>query len=183
MINLKQLYIGFVNSYNSLILPASDGNHAQDTHAIIEWFRRTGLSLGFYPHCEAKRRDLEWYDDGDNVMLHFECENYYSRIDHTINKLIKSDASYRIGLIWTNDIFKDIEVVVQKAANKSKSKEWEMLIVIRFVQEVNSSHKKDPALKYPVRAWLISSGTAKELDMCYIIWPKQWGYQTAEWAE
>ena len=187
MINLEKLYFGFINSYNSLLLPA--GNHenfAQDTHAIIEWFRRTGISMGFYPYCEANKRDLEWYTEDDKVAFHLESENFYSRVQHTIKKFVKSNAMYRAALVWTNVPFKDGDTIVQKAKEASRGKEWEMLIIIRFTQEKIVSkniHQEWNALRYPVRSWLISKGRAKELDMCYIIWPIQWGYQTTEWAE
>ncbi len=185
MINLELLYSGFVNSYNSLLLPAgNEENTSQDTHAIIEWFRRTGISMGFYPYCEAKKRDLEWYTEDDKAVLHLESENFYMRVEKTINKLIESDANYRVGLMWTNRAFKDLKTIVQKAKKASKGKKWKMLLIIRSSQEDRDNEdQKDNTWRCPVRSWLISSGKVKKLDMFYIIWPKQWGYQTIEWAE
>lgn len=185
MIDLELLYSGFVNSYNSLLLPGGpEENISQDTHAIIEWFRRTGISMGFYPYCEAKKRDLEWYTKDDEPILHLESENFYKRVEKTINKLIESDASCRVGLMWTNKAFKDLEAVVKEATKASKGKKWKMLLIIRSSREDSDNmHQEGPTWRYPVRSWLISSGKARTLDMFYIIWPKQWSLQTIEWAE
>lgn len=183
MINLERLYDGFINSYNSLLL-SNEGNLPQETHAIIEWFRRTGISMGFYSYCEYKRRDLEWYskEDDDKSVLHLESENTYRKFVHTVDKLIKSSAIYRVGLMWTDKAFKDIDSILQKAKNASKEKEWKMLMIIRFGQ-VDNDDRNDNAWRCPIKSWLISKGKATELDMCYIIWPKQEGsYQTTEWA-
>lgn len=181
MINLERLYEGFINSYNSLLL-SNEENLPQETHAIIEWFRRTGISMGFYPYCEHKRRDLEWYskEDDDKSVLHLESENTYGKFVHTVDKLIESDAIYRVGLLWTNRPFKDITSILQKAKNASKGEKWNMLMIIRFFKEEDYDGRNNKTWRYPIKSWLISKGTTKELKKYYILWPKQWGYQTTE---
>lgn len=55
-IGALQLLQGFVHSFNALLLPSEDyGNASQDTHAIIDYFRRLGWAIGYYPWCEAER--------------------------------------------------------------------------------------------------------------------------------
>jgi len=93
-LDARQLLEGFINSFNNLLLPADKYvDRAQETYAILDYFRKLGSALGYWPWCEVSKRDLEWYgpkDDEDEeykkVILHLESENCSKRRGITIDK-------------------------------------------------------------------------------------------------
>ena len=120
LINLEQLYRGYVLSFDSLCIPIDEykKNRPLFTHQVISYWSRTGLSLGFKPWCEEERMDLAWYDEDDEPVLHLESENDVHRLENTIKKLNESAIEFKVGIIhasteyddgWTSEIIEDAD--------------------------------------------------------------------------
>jgi hypothetical protein len=203
-IDAEQLLEGFVHSFNSLLLPAEPWvDRAQETHAIVDYFRRLGWALGYYPWCEAGRRDLEWYgrtdatdEDYSQVVLHLESENDATRLSATIAKLAQAPRHaerpphIRIGLVWAKAATHETpsrEDLTRMAAY-SAHHACELLLVIRCEQvEATSANLQQAGRAWlcPVKAWRAKQGTCDPLDHAqwYILWPEDGGLQTAWWPQ
>jgi len=180
-VNLENIYCGFINSYNQFLFPAGDDdNYAQETHALIEYFRRLGLNNGYYPYCEYMQRDLEWYSEKDNdkSILHLEAENVYSRFDYTMEKIIDSGSPYAVAILWTNSIDKKVESKFRtfcKCIKTNKS----ILVIVRFSGRIRI---RKGVLGYRFCGYELSKGKFRKLDAARILWPDE-GFQTIEWEK
>jgi len=111
MIDLTNIFVGFVHNYRSLNLRF--GPHFESmsywTMREIEWFARLGECLGFYAVTERdlfrgqRRVDLAWVDPfTDRVVLHLERENDPAKAQTTIEKKLLPHESlcgaYCIGI-------------------------------------------------------------------------------------
>lgn len=188
-LDLTNLHAGFVNSFNGLMLMA--GNWAEgrcdpatSTHAIIDWFRRTGVAQGFYPVCERQQRDLEWFSVGDPVpVLHLESENFYGKLDHTLDKLLGSDALARVGLVWTDKSPAELESLFARARQATTGASWSMLLIVRRspVTPTTEDLRHGRVYHYPIEGHLFSNGEHRRLWPAYLEWPEKWGHITARW--
>lgn len=196
-INTTQLLQGFVHSFNSLQLPTTTKdeeycNSSQETHAIIDYFRRLGIALGYYPRCEYNKNDLEWYDESDRIIFHFETENSYYRFSRTIDKFINSHAKICIGIVWTKKPFKALEkILVKKLSDMTRGRDSQILIIVRsgvdsFIEKCNGlSPPRPPISEWKVRSWLAEGGECRHLEEYdwLITWPEKDGFfQTARWV-
>jgi len=185
----ERLYAGFVNSFNGLMLMAGNwakgrADPAQSTHGIIDWFRRTGVAYGYYPVCERNRRDLEWFDvKDDRPVLHLESENFWSKADHTLDKLIESDAAVRVGLLWTNKSAKKVEAMLRRAQEATEEQDWSILLIVRrAVKEPRAeTHRHGEVYHYPLEGHVFASGKHEKLWPAYLEWPASWGLIIARW--
>ena len=201
-IGAKQLLTGFVNSFNSLLLPVEgeDFDQSQETRAILDYFRRLGLALGYYPWCENRKCDLEWERDPDwdhsskkDVVLHLESENNPDRVSHTLHKLMnQSQADLRIGLVWAiNHVPSDPEL--QQMRSCSDQQGCELLLIVRSHSAEPKPVSQLPTMKrsgkpvkvwgHLVRSWYAAGGNIEQLADYdwYILSPEEWGLQTACW--
>lgn len=180
-INLENLYTGFINSYNQFLFPAGeDDNYAQETHAIIEYFRRLAINLGYYPYCEYMQRDLEWYAEEDNTtsILHLEAENTYSRFNYTIEKICKSKSLYGIAILWTNET----EINAKKHLKKhciSLNNNKKILVIIRYSK---GKRIKKGVWVYGYCGYELSKEKTRQLKSAQVLWPDE-GFQTIEWEK
>jgi hypothetical protein len=173
-INLEKLYIGFVNSFNSLLLPYQVKkyyNRPQETVAVIDYFRRLGISLGYYPWLEHKYEDLAWFDEDNKEILHLESENTYAKATITINRVIKSISEYGIALIWSDQKLEDFEKEIKNIKTKI---EKDILVIVRFGNEYQEN-------KCLVKAWLLNEQEVKTLPDAYILFPVEYHFQTMKW--
>ena len=186
---LSRLYAGFVNSYTSLGLAVGNwvpgrSPVASATHAITEWFRRTGTAYGYYPMTERKKRDLEWFDiAAERPVLHMETENKYAKARYTVDKLIGSDAEVRVGLVWMRVGDDEVAGLLEHARAASVDQEWKMLLIIRReVQEPRTEVQHHGRVwHYPMQGHILKQGRHNSLPPAYIEWPERWGQQVARW--
>ncbi len=137
-VSLEHLLTGFVNSFNSLLLPIDkDGypNPSQETIAIINYFRYVGVSLGFesWTEAEEEKYDLDWYDVGNRIILHLESANRPEKMEETIDKLVKSKSKHAIGITWTKKRFNDFvkEKYLKKLSLATRENQREILLIVR----------------------------------------------------
>ena len=111
MINLQNLFVGFISNYRSLNLRFGPKYQSMSswTMAEIRWFAALGESLGFYSILErdifkrGTRVDLVWLDPFTATpILHLERENVPEKILETISyKLMPKKgkcAKYCVGI-------------------------------------------------------------------------------------
>lgn len=186
---LERLYAGFINSYTQLGLTvgnwtAGRARRADATHTITNWFRTTGIVYGYYPECERKQRDLEWFDVREaRPVLHMETENAFSKAKSTVDKLIASDAEARIGLVWTNSTDEEVEGLLEHARKASENQDWMMLLIIRRQVTVfrSEEHRHGRVWHCPMQGHILEGGKHRPLAAAYIEWPDRWGQQVARW--
>ena len=157
---------------------------AQSTHAIIDWFRRTGVAYGYYPVCERERCDLERIDvKEDRPVLHLESENFWNKADHTLDKLIESDAAVRVGLLWTNKGDQKVEAMLLRAKEATADQDWSILLIVRrAVKDPQAeTHRHGEVYHYPLEGHVFASGEHKKLWPAYLEWPASWGPIVARW--
>ncbi len=181
MIDLRLLYEGFVRSYASLLLPAEEANnYPQETHAVIDYFRRVGIALGYWPWCEwqddvDRPHDLVWLTSKNEPILHLESENQAAKLEDTLDKLAASAFPRRIGYVWLRE--SGLSGFVSLAKDYSQ-KMAESGSVTLLVARTWAGRDGDPACKrcetylYPVRAWLVSERETEELPAAGLVWPR-----------
>lgn len=189
VIRATQLLVGFVNSFNSLQLPAENWvDPTQERHALVEYFRRLGLALGYVPWCVAQPYALEWYGEpAGQVVLRLAIADDATGVRDTLLQLGEdSPARLRLGFVWAPTGYTTSPADQAWLAACSAQQECELLFVVRYDAEEGGAVEGlggTRVWRYPVRAWQAVQGTCQPLAdyEWYILWPEDWGFQTACW--
>jgi len=191
VIGATRLLVGFVNSFNSLLLPAEKwADPTQERHAIVDYFRRLGLALGYAPWCVVHPYALEWYSEpAGQVVLRLAIANHATSIDDTLRQLgEQSPAHLRLGFVWAPTGYAPRPTDQAWLAACSAQQSCEVLLIVRSdaeeggpVESLGGTH----VWRYPVKAWQAVNGTCALLAdyEWYILWPEDWGFQTACWKQ
>ncbi len=168
-LNLEQLYRGYILSFQSLGVQVykSARNRPLFTHQVISYWAKVGFALGFYPWCEDMRKDLGWYMHDDKCVLHLESENDHKDIIETLKALNKSDAMYRIGVLFKNEKYNEDKW--SKQLTKLLKKEKKTLVITTWWKQEEA---KDSAYHYLVTGHTVISGRVKSLQKACCVWPK-----------
>ncbi len=149
MVDLKNIFIGYVKNYHTLNLTYQQCEHTF-TMKEIDYFARLGSMLGYDTFTEDtidgshRRMDLTWWGDFDykiaewtTLILHLERENSIDKALETLEKLHDYDKKYkplnRIGIIHVENTIHMNEL--QKTAIKFFPSEENVLLIYRIWNE------------------------------------------------
>jgi hypothetical protein len=190
-IHVTHLLVGFVNNFNSLLLPAEKwADPTQEQHAIVEYFRRLGLALGYAPWCVVHPYALEWYGEpAGQVVLRLVIANDATSFGDTLHQLGEdSQATLRLGFVWAPTGYTPSSADQAWLASCSAQQLCELLLIVRSDAEEEESVESlggTRVWRYPVKAWHAVNGTCRLLaDYEWdILSPEDWGFQTAYWKQ
>lgn len=175
MINLQNIFIGFIQNYRSLNLRFGPKYETMSywTAAEIGWFARLGESLGFQSVIEkgvvqrGRPVDLAWVNPFTSaVVLHLERENNPAKINDTITRKLlpknKACAQYCVGIFDELDRkhLKRIESLTIRAFNDNKCCIEALMICYSHIPSTKHATQKRTRrykLEWPVRGFHLTN--------------------------